>query len=302
MNIADRISSLTDDRHRKGLEWFLANAGRTLSVPKSLVDGTILHEPAGGGMYVPKDSKYVLSLKSSHNANEDSIYRDFEPTKTVDGWRYRYQHVNLGGPTWKNQRLQANIDDAIPVGVFRQVPKKIGGITQYEVLGVAFVTLYDTDSGYFEMGSTPAQTEELTASYARPDVEEDLRRWRETQLAIREGQAEFRKELIAAYGGKCAVTGYDLELALDAAHVRRYNGRHTNFVQNGLLLRKDLHKLFDHGVFGIRPSDLRIVINERAKKSKYAELNGMRLANPVDKHLSPDLGLLEEHLKTWNLS
>lgn len=302
MNIADRISSLTDDRHRKGLEWFLANSGRTLSVPKSLVDGTILHEPAGGGMYVPKDSKYVLSLKSSHNANEDSIYRDFEPTKTADGWRYRYQHVNQGGPTWKNRRLQDNIHDAIPVGVFRQVPKKVGGITQYEVLGVAFVTLYDADSGYFEMESTPAQTEELTYSYARPDIEEDLRRWRETQLAIREGQAEFRKEIIAAYGAKCAITGYDLELALDAAHVRRYNGRHTNFVQNGILLRKDLHKLFDHGVFGIRPDDLSIVIDERAVKSRYVELQGMRLIKPTDQRLTPDPMLLEEHLKTWNLT
>lgn len=96
MNIADRIKSLADPRQRKGLEWFLAHAGQTLSVPKSLPDGTILHEPAGGGMYVARDSKYVLSLKSSHNANEDSVYRDFEPTKTSDGWRYRYQHVNIG--------------------------------------------------------------------------------------------------------------------------------------------------------------------------------------------------------------
>ncbi len=301
MNIADRIRSLKDDRHRKGLEWFMDKAGQTLSVPKSLSDGTILHEPAGGGMYVPKDSKYVLSLKSSHNANEDSIYRDFEPTKTADGWRYRYQHVNQGGPTWKNQRLQANIDDAVPVGVFRQVPKKVGGITQYEVLGVAFVTLYDVESGYFEMESAPAQTEELTSSYNRPNLEEDLRRWRETQQAIRDGQADFRKELIAAYQGRCAISGYDLELALDAAHVRRYNGRHTNFVQNGLLLRKDLHKLCDHGLFGIRPSDLTIVINERANNSRYAELNGKRLTQPTDKNLGPDLGLLEEHLKTWNL-
>jgi hypothetical protein len=302
MNIADRIESLTDPRHRKGLEWFQAHAGQTLSVPKSLPDGTILHEPAGGGLYVPKDSKYTLSLKSSHNANEDSTYRDFEPTKTADGWRYRYQHVNQGGPTWKNQRLQSNIDDAIPVGAFRQVPKKIEGITQYEVLGVAFVTLYDADTGYFEMESTPAQTAELTSTYGSVDVEADLRRWRETQLAIREGQAEFRKELIAAYRGKCAITGYDLELALDAAHVRRYNGLHTNYVQNGLLLRKDLHKLFDHGVFGIRPSDLSIVIDDRALKSRYGELQGMSLIKPIDQRLTPDPRLLEEHLKTWNLT
>jgi putative restriction endonuclease len=302
MNIADRIQSLADPRHRKGLEWFLAHAGQTLSVPKCLPDGTILHEPAGGGMYVPRDSKYVLSLKSSHNANEDSIYRDFEPTKTSNGWRYRYQHVNIGGPTWKNQRLQANIDDAVPAGAFRQVPQKIGGITQYEVLGVAFVTLYDVESGYFEMESAPAQTEELTSNYNRPNVEEDLRRWKETQQAIREGQADFRKELIKAYQGRCAITGYDLELALDAAHVRRYNGRHTNFIQNGLLLRKDLHKLFDHGVFGIRPEDLSVTINDRARNSMYSELSSLRLTPPSAPGLGPDLSLLAEHLRTWNLS
>ena len=302
MNLTDRIQSLEDPRHRNGLEWFLARAGQKLSVPKSLPDGTILHEPAGGGMYVPKDSKYVLSLKSSHNANEDSVYKDFEPTKTSNGWRYRYQHVNVGGPTWKNQRLQSNIDDAVPVAAFRQVPRKVGGITQYEVLGVAFVTLYDIKSGYFEMESAPAHTEELTSSYNRPNVEEDLRLWRETQQAIREGQADFRNKLIKAYNGRCAVTGYDLELAVDAAHVRRYNGRHTNFIQNGILLRKDLHKLFDCGVFGIRPGDLSIAINDRASRSMYADLSSMRLTPPSVPAFSPDLNLLAEHLKTWNLS
>ncbi len=253
-------------------------------------------------MYVPKDSKHVLSLKSSQNANDDSIYKDFEPVKTADGWRYRYQHVNAGGPIWKNLRLQSNIEDAVPVGVFRQLAQKLKGITQYEVLGVAFVTLYDAEAGYFEMESAPLLTEELTISHGRPNIEDDLRRWRETQQAIREGQADFRKELINAYRGSCAITGYDLELALDAAHVRRYNGRHTNFVQNGLLLRKDLHKLFDHGVIGIRPDDLRIVINERAHRSKYAELSGMRLRAPTDRDLGPDPDLLKEHLVTWGLS
>jgi len=125
--------------------------------------------------------------------------------------------------------------------------------------------------------------------------------WRDTQQVIRQGQAEFRKELIEAYDGKCAITGYDIELALDAAHVRKYNGKHTNMVQNGLLLRKDLHKLFDHGVIGIRPDDLSVVLNDRAKRSKYAELSIIRISQPTDQRFAPDLSLLAEHLITWNL-
>lgn len=302
MILRDRIFSLTDPRHRNGLEWFMDKAGETISVPKSLSDGTILHEPAGGGMYVPKDSKYVLSLKSSQSANEDSMYKDFEPVKSASGWRYRYQHVNTGGPTWKNLRLQSNIDDAVPVGVFRQLARKLKGVTQYEVLGVAFVTLYDAEAGYFEMESAPLLTEEPTLSQNIPSIDEDLRRWRVMQQAIREGQAGFREELMQAYSGSCALTGYDLDLALDAAHVRRYYGRHTNFVQNGILLRKDLHRLFDNGVFGIRPDDLSIAINDRAKHSKYAELSEMRLRTPADRSLGPAPNLLKEHLQTWGLS
>ena len=302
MNIWERIQRLEDPRHRKGLEWFIAHSGKVMNVPLQLEDGTNLHFPTGGGMFKPSKSNYVLSVRSSHRANLESLYADPEPQKTEIGWRYKYQQViTIGGPKWKNNGMQSNIDDAVPVGVFRNTGGKSEGKTMYEVLGVAYVRSYDETTGYFELEYSPYIVAEIETSYQKSSLEEDLRVWRDTQQVIRQGQADFRKDLLEAYAGKCAVTGYDIELALDAAHVRKYNGRHTNYVQNGILLRKDLHKLFDHGVFGIRPRDLRIVINEQAKNSKYTELNGMRLTTPTDRHLSPDLGLLEEHLKTWNL-
>ena len=302
MNILDRIRSLADPRHRKGLEWFIVHSGKIMNVPRQLEDCTNLHFPTGGGMFKPSKSKYVLSVRSSHKANLESLYNDPAPLKTAIGWTYKYQQViTTGGPKWKNNGMQSNIDDAVPVGVFRNTGEEKGGKTMYEVLGVAYVRSYDETTGYFELEYSPSIVAEIETSYQKSSLEEDLRVWRDTQQVIRQGQADFRKDLLEAYAGKCAVTGYDIELALDAAHVRKYNGRHTNFVQNGILLRKDLHKLFDHGVFGIRPSDLRIVVSERAKNSKYTELNGMRLTTPTDRHLSPDLGLLEEHLKTWNL-
>ena len=198
--------------------------------------------------------------------------------------------------------MQSNIEDLVPVGVFRNTGGKSKGKTMYEVLGVAYVRSYDETTGYFELEYNPSIIMGTDANLEKTNLEEDLRVWRETQHVIREGQAKFRKELIEAYAGKCAITGYDVELALDAAHVRKYNGKQTNIVQNGLLLRKDLHKLFDHGVFGIRPDDLNIILNDRARNSRYAELANMRLRLPANQRVRPDLGLLAEHLKTWKLS
>ena len=171
----------------------------------------------------------------------------------------------------------------------------------YEVLGVAYVRSYDETTGYFELEYSPSIITDINVNLGKTNLEEDLRVWRDTQQVIREGQAKFRKELIEAYAGKCAITGYDVELALDAAHVRKYNGKQTNIVQNGLLLRKDLHKLFDHGVFGIRPYDLNIVLNDRARNSSYAELANVRLRLPSNQRAGPDPGLLAEHLKTRKL-
>ena len=254
-------------------------------------------------MFKPGGSNYVLSVKSSHKANSESLYTDPEPLRTTTGWKYKYQQVvTEGGPKWKNNRLQNNIDDAVPVGVFRNTGLEQRGRITYEVLGIAYVKSYDETTGYFELEYSPSIVAEIEINYEKSSLEEDLRLWRDTQQVIRQGQADFRKELLEAYASKCAITGYDIELALDAAHVRKYNGRHTNIVQNGILLRKDLHKLFDHGVIGIRPDDLGIVLNDRAKHSKYAELSTMRLTRPREKSLGLDLTLLAEHLKTWNLS
>ena len=52
-----------------------------------------------------------------------------------------------------------------------------------------------------------------------------------------------------AYGGRCAITGYDVEEALQAAHIVPYLGPQSNTVNNGLLLRADVHNLFDSTYF-----------------------------------------------------
>ena len=105
--------------------------------------------------------------------------------------------------------------------------------------------------------------------------------------------------LSAAYGQRCAVTGYDIEEALEAAHIIPYRGRHTNITPNGILLRADIHALFDAGHLGITPGDHKVLLSERAKHSKYGELYLRPLTLPSRPSESPMDELLEAHLSCW---
>lgn len=54
-----------------------------------------------------------------------------------------------------------------------------------------------------------------------------------------------------AYERRCAVTGCTVEAVLEAAHISPYRGDHTNDVTNGLLLRADIHTMFDCGLIKV---------------------------------------------------
>ncbi|MFM8472467.1 MAG: HNH endonuclease [Candidatus Kapaibacterium sp.] len=82
----------------------------------------------------------------------------------------------------------------------------------------------------------------------------------------RPGQAGFRFALMEAYDRKCAVTGENILPVLEAAHIQPVSSEGVNTVDNGLLLRSDMHKLFDQGLITVTP-DYTIRIS-----SKIAEL------------------------------
>ena len=65
---------------------------------------------------------------------------------------------------------------------------------------------------------------------------------------IRVGQPAFRRLLINTYGPVCAFSGVQLEETLQAAHIQPYVDAESNHVGNGLLLRADMHVLFDLGL------------------------------------------------------
>ena len=110
----------------------------------------------------------------------------------------------------------------------------------------------------------------------------------------RRGQAGFRAALLEAYGGRCAVTGFDAVPALEGAHLRPYRGPESNHVTNGLLLRADIHTLFDLGLLAFDPSATRTVaISKLLAGTQYAELASSQLADPGQSWQRPNQEAME---------
>ena len=131
-----------------------------------------------------------------------------------------------------------------------------------------------------ELSKTTKQVAET--GYFSPASLKDERERKLREIVERRGQPDFRNKLIAAYGGRCAVTGCDAIAALEAAHIIPYTGPQSHHVTNGLLLRADIHTLFDLDLIGINPESLTISVATAIKVTLYAELQGQKLFLPVD--------------------
>jgi hypothetical protein len=97
------------------------------------------------------------------------------------------------------------------------------------------------------------------------------------QIKARRGQQGFRDGLRRRYGDKCMISGCTIMDIVEAAHIKQYRGEDDNHPENGLLLRVDLHTLFDLNLLGIEPSTLTVKIHPDGKKDGYQHLEGKKL-------------------------
>lgn len=130
-----------------------------------------------------------------------------------------------------------------------------------------------------------------------PENLDDARERVLRSIVTRRGQPDFRRKLLLAYGEKCAVTGYDSTAALEAAHIIPYKGERTNDVTNGLLLRSDIHTLFDCGKVAVDTKTMTIVLADDLQKSRYRYLAGKKVHLPIDKNCWPSSKALDQHRK-----
>jgi hypothetical protein len=118
------------------------------------------------------------------------------------------------------------------------------------------------------------------------------------EIARRQGQGAFRRELIEAYGGACAISGTNVADVLQAAHIRPYNGPKTNHVTNGLLLRADLHTLFDLALIAIEPNSMKVVVSDRLRDTIYWAFNGATLRATTRASQRPNSTALAMHFNS----
>lgn len=112
------------------------------------------------------------------------------------------------------------------------------------------------------------------------------------------GQGGFRVSIADAYGRRCAMTGEKTPPALEAAHIRPYSDGGGHELANGILLRRDLHRLFDFGYLGIDPGERRILVSPRIRTEfengrDYYALHGRPVILPRDPAALP----AQEHLR-----
>jgi hypothetical protein len=294
--------------HQQALRWFAERANQIVSWPEPLGEDLYLATQAKG-IYKPSWSTYALSVRQTLG----SKYPDREPVIRPDGtWKYEYFQEGEAlrrDRYFTNRGLMACIREKVPVGVMRQVDSR--SPVRYQVLGVALPSQWR--SGYYRLegfgpggfahpaDSTVASNDGwvptlgMVANDFNVEKIRDSRRRAIAAIVVRRGQGAFRRKLLKAYTGRCAVTGTNAELALEAAHIIPYLGPDTDHVSNGLVLRADIHTLFDLGALAIDTASMTVLIAPTLLSTSYAELAGAPLRRPDDASCKPNSAALDLH-------
>ncbi|MDQ8029559.1 MAG: HNH endonuclease [Brevundimonas sp.] len=284
--LADRLASLAPV-HRSALEWFWERRGTLIEWPEPLDDLFLVNRPKG--IHKPAGWAHVLSIRQSLKGP----YADIPPVGSYDSdWTYRYfqegQDPAARDKYASNRGLVRCLQDIVPVAVLIQEAGKPR--VRYRVWGLGRVV--DWNDGYFTIeGYRPDGEEQAAflvpaptfANAAEPkalDSVEDARRLIDVQIAARQGGKAFRDKALKLAESRCAITGWNVSEVLEAAHIVPYRGVHTNESDNALMLRADIHTLFDRELLVIDPTTLRVVLADALKAGPYASYEGTPVRLP----------------------
>jgi hypothetical protein len=142
----------------------------------------------------------------------------------------------------------------------------------------------------------PHRTEPPDDDIATPDAVDD-RQWQ--SILTRRGQKSFRQNLIDVYGARCAVSESRVVPLLEAAHILPHAEGSDYRVANGILLRTDIHTLFDLHLLGIDAS-LRVHLKDSIRNSEFARFHGKRVETlPASTEHQPSPATLHERFQRF---
>ncbi|MFL9951126.1 HNH endonuclease [Paraburkholderia agricolaris] len=158
-------------------------------------------------------------------------------------------------------------------------------------------TSHDATPGHAGNSNEPmaSQPEEKLPVMPGNDGPTDEEEKQLVAIRTRRGQADFRHRLHCAYGAVCAIRGSTVEPLLEAAHIVPH-ALETNYAtSNGLLLRADIHTLFDLHLIAV-DADGCVAVSRSLEWTEYAQFRGRRLvAIPPDAAARPAPDQLKRH-------
>ena len=108
------------------------------------------------------------------------------------------------------------------------------------------------------------------------------------EIKTRRGQPEFRKALLSIFGGRCCITGCLIESVLEAAHIVPHATETNYSVTNGLLLRSDVHTLYDLNLIRINGYG-KVFVSSVLKESEYSEYHGRIILESIPENMGKNL-------------
>lgn len=250
--------------------------------------------------------RYAISVHSS----DLERYPDKAPVELGDGtWVFGYSgQDNDPTPTRQNYNgwLLNCLEDGIPIGVMTKL--RGGG---HGVWGLAFVERYNTLSKMFTLRGPVNAVTEASGSFGIADPKALTREDRAeltggtemerrfVRRLQRERQDLFRARLLDAYGFRCAISDANVPEGLQPAHIEPYRGVCSQSTSNRLLLRADIHLLYDADLLSVAPESHVVRISERLRDSPYRRYDGKRIRMPHRVADRPDDELPERQFRQF---
>ena len=229
------------------------------------------------GVFRPGGYRSIWLFVTRDKTNDRTQYRD-----RLDGDLLHWEGQTSGRTDTKIINHEANGDELL---VFYRESKRQHPKAGFKLEGrFKYLSHSPGKPSRFRLQRIDGVTEDverIEADPFDPANVEDGRKKVLASVARRQGQGAFRRALMRAYEGQCAITGCAIEALLEAAHIHPYLGPETNHATNGLLLRADIHTLFDLGLMAIDHSN-QIIVSDRLLGSDYDQFSGQSIRTPKE--------------------
>jgi len=238
---------------------------------------------------------WVYPVNQQSHVWEGPPLPDYFRARDFDDWYLAtaFRQINVGDRVWAyasmpNQRIMGvGVVVRLWTDTFGDAVRHRAGIEWDRATNRDLVTkgpqqsLDQPPRGIRRLHTTELQRLDawLSINGTAPPSLDPERRKRLMEVTVRQGQGEFRDQLLLAYDSTCAISGCTMEATLQAAHIAGYAGGGSHHVTNGLLLRADLHLLFDLDLIWVDGSYV-VHLAPEVTDQAYRRFDGKKLNLP----------------------